>query len=130
MKRRDFLKHTAAGSAALALSPTLPVAAFKQRSPRPSRQLFDRGWRFVLYPNYPNPFNPATILSYEMPRAAHVTLKIVDILSREVKTLVDALQPAGLHRVTFEADDLPSGVYFYRMEAGSFTATEKMTLIR
>lgn len=86
--------------------------------------------RFELRPNYPNPFNPSTTISFALPRAAHVTVQVFDALGRPVTTLVDERKTAGTHRVPFEASGLPSGVYLYRLEAGAFTDTRTLTFIR
>ncbi len=85
---------------------------------------------FALYQDYPNPFNPTTVISYQLPVSSVVTLKVYDVLGREVKTLVSERQTAGIHSITFNAGNLPSGVYFYRLQAGSFTQTRKLTLIK
>ncbi|HUI28941.1 MAG TPA: T9SS type A sorting domain-containing protein [Candidatus Acidoferrales bacterium] len=86
--------------------------------------------RFSLSQNYPNPFNPSTKISYGLPKSSFVTLKIYDVLGREVKTLVDERETAGDHAVTFNAGNLPSGVYFYRMTAGNFAETKKLMVIK
>jgi choice-of-anchor B domain-containing protein len=85
---------------------------------------------FELKQNYPNPFNPATIIEYSLPKNVHVSLKIYDILGREISALVDKFETAGEHSVTFDASKLPSGIYFYTLKAGDFTQTRKMTLIK
>jgi hypothetical protein len=85
---------------------------------------------FFLYNNYPNPFNPVTIIPWQLPLGSEVVLKVFDILGREVAALVDDYKPAGKYETEFNAVDLPSGVYFYRMQAGSFTDTKKFILIR
>lgn len=90
---------------------------------------------FVLYQNYPNPFNPATIISYQLSVSSHVTLKVYDVLGRELKTLVDENKTAGKYAVKFNSGNLSSGVYFYRVNAiGSdghlFTATKKFMLLK
>ena len=85
---------------------------------------------FRLYQNYPNPFNPATTIAYEISASAHVDIKIYDILGREVATLVDGVQNPGSYRVTFDASHIASGVYFYRLEAGSFVSVKKMLLLK
>ena len=90
----------------------------------------ERPISFDLKGNYPNPFNPVTSIEYALPEAAHVKLEIFDMTGRSVSTLVDRTQTAGLHAVRFDAASLPSGTYLYRIEAGSFTATRKMTLIK
>jgi hypothetical protein len=85
---------------------------------------------FALDQNYPNPFNPTTVIRYQLPVASHVELKVYDILGREVTTLVNEQKPAGYYTVQFNAAGLASGVYFYRMKAGDFLETRKLTLIR
>ena len=85
---------------------------------------------FTLSQNYPNPFNPTTVINYELPVNAFVTLRIYDILGREAKSLVNERQTAGSHSVTFAANNFPSGVYFCRIQAGSFSDTKKLILLR
>ncbi len=85
---------------------------------------------YSLRQNYPNPFNPATKIEYALPAAGRVTLKVYDALGREVVTLVEGMQTAGSHTATFDATSLPSGTYFYRIGAGTFTATHKMLLLK
>lgn len=87
---------------------------------------------FNLLQNYPNPFNPETIITYQLPVASRVTLKLYDILGREVITLVNESQNAGTHRVKFNAvtERLASGVYFYRIIAGNYISTKKMMLLK
>ncbi len=87
-----------------------------------------RPHEFALNQNYPNPFNPATSISYQLSSVSHVTLKVYDILGRETISLVDAVQPAGEHSVTFDASKLSSGVYFYRLTTPAFTQVRKMLL--
>jgi photosystem II stability/assembly factor-like uncharacterized protein len=86
--------------------------------------------QFSLRQNYPNPFNPITLIEYGLPMSSNVTLKIFDILGREVKTLIGERQNAGNHSVEFHAANLPSGVYFYRLEAGTYHDTKKMLLLK
>ena len=83
-----------------------------------------------LEQNFPNPFNPSTIISYTLPGSIRVVLKVFDVLGREVRTLVDEKQNAGFHSVNFQAADLPSGAYFYRLSAGSFVQTKKLILLK
>ncbi len=85
---------------------------------------------FALKQNYPNPFNPTTTIEYTLPAAADVTLKIFDVLGREVTTLVDSSQPSGRHEVTFRADGLASGLYFYQVEAEDQVLVKKMILMK
>jgi len=85
---------------------------------------------YVLEQNYPNPFNPSTTIRYAIPQSAQVSLKVYDVLGREVATLVNARQSAGVYVANFDATALPSGMYFYRLQAGSFSETRKMMLIK
>ncbi len=85
---------------------------------------------FMLYQSYPNPFNPATVISYQLPAVSRVALKVFDILGREIATLVDARENAGYHEVKFDGSRLASGVYFVRLTAGTFSATRKVLLMK
>ena len=85
---------------------------------------------YELFNNYPNPFNPTSTIRYGLPMDGFVTLKVYDILGREVATLVNEQKHAGNYEVIFSASNLPSGIYFYRLKAGSFTHTKKMILLR
>ena len=78
----------------------------------------------------PNPFNPRTTLRYTVPTRNMVLLKVYNMLGQEVKTLVDAEFEAGTYSVSFDASDLPSGVYIYRLSAGTFVETKRMVLLR
>ncbi len=86
--------------------------------------------RYSLSQNYPNPFNPSTQITYQLKSAQHVRLTVFDVTGREVAVLVDKMQNAGAHTVTFHADNLSTGVYFYRLKAGNFTNTKKMILLK
>jgi hypothetical protein len=86
--------------------------------------------KFFLSQNYPNPFNPSTKISWQSPVSSHHTLKIYDVLGNEVATLVDEYKPAGIYNVQFTMNNLASGIYFYRLKAGSFVQTKKMILIK
>jgi photosystem II stability/assembly factor-like uncharacterized protein len=83
-----------------------------------------------LQQNYPNPFNPSTVITYELPRAGHVTLRVHDVLGREVVRLVNGQRNAGQHEVTFDASHLSSGVYLYQLRAGDYVSVKKMLLVR
>lgn len=83
-----------------------------------------------LIQNYPNPFNPSTIIGYQLRFKSFVTLKVFDVLGKEVATLVNNVELPGEKSVIFNADNLESGVYFYRLEADNFIATRKFILLR
>jgi hypothetical protein len=85
---------------------------------------------YILENNYPNPFNPSTEITYALPKQSTVVLRIYDILSREVATLVNEKKQAGEYTVEWKATNVPSGVYFYRLIAGYFVQTKKMVLTR
>jgi hypothetical protein len=85
---------------------------------------------FSLSPNYPNPFNPATTIEYNLPKAARVQLKVYNVLGQEVATLVDGIVTAGQHSVSFNASNLASGIYLYKIAAGTFVSTRKMVLVK
>ncbi len=86
--------------------------------------------RFSLSQNFPNPFNPSTIITYQLPAYSHVTLQVFDVLGRRVKTLVNENQTMGNHDAIFDARGLASGVYFYRLQAGNLVQVRKLILIK
>ncbi len=85
---------------------------------------------YELRQNYPNPFNPATTIQFDLPVQSDVTLKVFNALGQEVATVVTGVQSAGTHRVTFDASNLATGIYFYQIKAGEFTSLKKMVLIK
>ncbi|MEP0862714.1 MAG: T9SS type A sorting domain-containing protein [Ignavibacterium sp.] len=85
---------------------------------------------FTLYQNYPNPFNPVTKISWQTPVSSWQTLKVYDVLGNEVATLVDEYREAGRYKVEFDASSLASGVYIYKLTAGSFVSSKKMMVIK
>ncbi len=85
---------------------------------------------FRLDQNYPNPFNPTTTIQFALPGRSNVSLKLFDLLGREVATLVDEKMAAGEYKLQFEAAHLPSGVYFYMLKADNFVAVKKLTLLK
>jgi hypothetical protein len=85
---------------------------------------------FELQQNYPNPFNPTTTIKYDLPIDCHVRIEVFDILGREVVCLVDDIIPAGYHETIFNSNNLASGLYLYRIEAGSFIQVRKMLLLK
>jgi hypothetical protein len=85
---------------------------------------------YALSQNYPNPFNPATTIKYSVPKLSSVTIKIYDVLGSEVATLVNEEKTAGTYEIYWNAENLSSGVYFYRLKAGSYVETKKMILLK
>ncbi len=85
---------------------------------------------YVLYQNYPNPFNPLTNISFNLPQQSFVSLKVFDLFGREVATLVFQEMSAGNYQRRWNAANMSSGIYFYRLQAGSFTKTKKLILLR
>jgi hypothetical protein len=85
---------------------------------------------YYLSQNYPNPFNPVTKISYEIPKSGLVTLKVYDILGKEIATLVNEVKNPGSFVVDFNGSSLSSGIYFYRLESNGFVSTKKMMLIK
>jgi hypothetical protein len=89
---------------------------------------------YNLEQNYPNPFNPSTTIKYSIPKLSHVSLKIYDILGREVATLVNEEKPAGNYEVEFSTlagiRNLASGIFFYQIKAGDYVSTKKMILLK
>jgi hypothetical protein len=86
--------------------------------------------KFALHQNYPNPFNPSTTIQYALPEGGRVTLKVFDLLGREVATLLDEVQEAGYKSIQFESSKLSSGMYLYRLRAGNAVQTRKMVVLR
>lgn len=85
---------------------------------------------FSLGQNYPNPFNPSTTISWQSPVGSHQSIKVYDVLGNEIASLVDEYRPAGSYEVDFNASGLPSGIYFYKLHAGSLIETKKMILLQ
>jgi hypothetical protein len=85
---------------------------------------------FDLEQNFPNPFNPSTVIRYAIPVKSRVLLTVHNILGQVVATIVNESQDAGFHEIRFDAPNLSSGVYLYRLEAGKFVETRKLTLIK
>ena len=85
---------------------------------------------YALHQNYPNPFNPSTTICYGLPNRAHVTLAVFNTLGQQVAQIVNSDMEGGYHEVKFDGIGLSSGVYFYRLEAGSFIQTRKLLLLK
>jgi hypothetical protein len=92
--------------------------------------LADLPSEFALLTNYPNPFNASTVISYQLPTTSHVKLEIYNISGRKVATLVDSKEQGGYRSVTWDASEVSSGVYFYKLTAGDFTQTRRMMLVK
>jgi hypothetical protein len=85
---------------------------------------------YLLQNNYPNPFNPSTTINYQLPKQSYITLKVFDVLGREVATLVNRVEEQGYKSVNFDASKLSSGIYYYRLQAGNYAETKKLLLLR
>ena len=85
---------------------------------------------YRLNQNYPNPFNPSTKIKFSIPELSYVTIKIFDILGNEIETLINNEKPSGSYELTWNAGNLPSGIYFYQLKAGEFVETKKMILLK
>ena len=85
---------------------------------------------YTLSQNYPNPFNPSTRIRYSAPQSSNVLIKVFDILGNEIETLMSEEKAAGTYEITWYAENLPSGIYFYKLQAGNFVETKKMVLLR
>jgi hypothetical protein len=90
----------------------------------------DENYNFNLYQNYPNPFNPQTKITFSVPEDSKVNLIVYDILGKEIKTLVNDNLTAGKYEVEFDAGNLSSGIYFYRLSAGKNSETRKLQVIK
>jgi plastocyanin len=90
----------------------------------------DQPDRFIVEQNYPNPFNPSTNIRYDIPQKSLVTVTVFNILGVEIATLVNGEQASGQHEINFKADNLPSGIYLYKVQAGNYIQTKKMSLLK
>lgn len=91
---------------------------------------FELPLEFNLAQNYPNPFNPTTVISYSIPEAANVNITVYDVLGTKIATLVNGNKQAGNYNTSFDASSLSNGVYFYKIEVGSYSAIKKMILLK
>ena len=85
---------------------------------------------YELKQNYPNPFNPLTSIRYGLPKTSNVKIEIYNIIGKSIKILIERQMPAGFHQVEFDARNLPSGIYFCRIEAGAYRQVKKMILLK
>jgi hypothetical protein len=123
--RKPGLKSfLSARSASMATQLATLLASVKQRSANtiPSS--------FALSQNYPNPFNPTTTITFSLPEQSEVRLEVFNLLGKHMATLMNSQCAAGWHSVTFDASPLASGIYFYKLNAGIFSCTRKLILIR
>lgn len=90
----------------------------------------EKSYEFALNQNYPNPFNPSTTITYSIPNQEFVTIRVFDTLGKEIVELVNEEREAGLYSLEFNADNLPSGIYFYSISAGKYSATKKLLLMK
>jgi hypothetical protein len=90
----------------------------------------DQPDRFTVGQNYPNPFNPSTKIAYTLPQRSRVTVTVFTILGTEIATLVNGEQASGQHEINFNGENLPSGIYLYRVQAGNYIQTRKMSLLK
>jgi hypothetical protein len=104
------------------------MGAFEYEGPVGIEDYISIAKEFVLFQNYPNPFNPSTIINYSLPVPGQVTLRVLDILGREVATLVNEQKEVGTHTIKFDASNLTSGIYFYQITAGKYSETRKLIL--
>ncbi|MBL8015699.1 MAG: T9SS type A sorting domain-containing protein [Ignavibacteria bacterium] len=86
--------------------------------------------KFELNQNYPNPFNPSTQLSYILKADGNVKLTVFNLVGQSVRVLVDGYQTAGYYEVTFDANDLPAGIYLYKLQVGDYSSVKRMTLVK
>jgi len=106
------------------------LGAFEYTAPASVRPNGTTASEYSLQQNYPNPFNPSTVIGFRLPVSARVTLTVFDLLGRETEVLVNGIEDAGYHAVTFNASSKTSGIYFYRIQYGSIVETRSMVLIK
>ena len=85
---------------------------------------------YALFQNYPNPFNPSTMITYSLPEASNVKLIVYNIIGQPVKVLENGYKVSGNYKISFEPNNLPSGIYFYKLEAGQFSQIKKMIYLK
>ena len=113
-----------------ASSPDTIKVTGKGETPQKVGTMIDIPKQFMLIQNYPNPFNPSTTIAYSIPGNEIVTMKVFDVLGKEAATLVNERKVAGEYSISFNAQDLPSGIYFYQLRSGNFVETKKMILMK
>lgn len=133
-----WVKTSQAGNLILSSQPQaasgarISIAGIAETPPPPPEEIYERTLplQFALEQNFPNPFNPLTVIRYSSSVPGHVILAVFDVLGREVARLVDEIEAAGPHQASFDAGRLSSGIYFYRLVSGSQIATRKMVVMR
>ena len=123
----DANTGTAVGDGGTILRTTTGGVVSVEEEPNPTSHV---PHQFVLGQNFPNPFNPSTTISYQVPTQSHVALMVFDVLGHNVATLVNDVKEPATYRVQFDGSGLASGVYFYRMHAGTYIETKKLLLLR
>jgi hypothetical protein len=121
-RKTAWAAQAAAEHTALQTKLNTPITGVKTVSNVPAE--------FALSQNYPNPFNPSTTITFSLPHSTNVSLKVFDMLGREIATLVNGFTTSGTHEVQFNAANVASGVYFYKLTSGDFTQMKKMTLVK
>jgi hypothetical protein len=106
------------------------ILTFKRTATSVEADMADKATDFTLKQNYPNPFNPVTNFQFSIVNSQFTTLKVCDVLGREVVTLVNDVKQPGTYTVQWDASEVASGIYFYRLKAGSFIETKKLLLLR
>ena len=106
------------------------VIKYSQNIPTGAEQISGSPEKFSLEQNYPNPFNPSTKIKYSVPQTSQVQIKVFNLLGNEIEALVNEEKPAGTYEITWYAAGLPSGIYFYKLQAGDFVETKKMVLMK
>lgn len=139
-KLTDLITNTDAGQLTIAAdgkincSPSLSLSAYSSAVLRADKVTAiedeNRVSSFILEQNYPNPFNPVTNINFELPSAGHVNLSVYNLLGEEVKTLANRVMEAGMHSLKFDATELNSGIYFYKLESGGHTKIRKMVIVK
>lgn len=133
-----FISRGGAGVAVTAVVPIPPVsgvididgASYNGVLATGVEKIYGLPDNYFLSQNYPNPFNPSTVISFQLPVSSQATLKVFDVLGNEVAALVNEEKPAGGYSIDFNASNFPSGIYFYRLQAGSFVETKKMIFLK
>jgi len=106
------------------------ILTFHRNITSVEENISDKPTDLILNQNYPNPFNPSTTINYQIPKQSDVTLKVFDVLGREITTLVNGVEAPGYKSVNLNSNGFPSGIYYYRLQAGSYVETKKFILLK